>query len=53
MNKTIDPRTTRRRIPATDWQRNAARYATYKPVGTDGHWLVLERKPEFIKRAHT
>ena len=48
MNKPIDPRTTRRRIPVTEWQRNAARYATYKPVGTDGPWLVIERKPEFI-----
>ena len=47
---TIDPRTTRRRIPALEWARNAAKYATYRLVGRDGPtWVVIERKPEFIK----
>lgn len=47
---TIDPRTTRRRIPTLEWARNAARYATYRLAGRDGPtWVVIERKPEFIK----
>ncbi len=50
MNKTIDPRTTRRRIPALEWARNAARYATFRLAGRDGKdWVLIERKPEFIK----
>lgn len=47
--KHIDPRTTRRRLPALEWARNAARYATFRLVGKDGPWGVIERKPEFIK----
>ena len=56
MAQTIDPRTTRRRVPYARYNHNSALYATYRVIGYEGkgvnpdcpEYVVLEKKPEFI-----
>lgn len=56
MALTIDPRTTRRRVPYARFTRNSALYAAYRVIGYEGkgvnpdspEYVVLEKKPEFI-----
>lgn len=51
--KTIDPKTTRRRITMKEWTKNSALYATYKLIGNEqspqGMMCVIEKKPEFLQ----
>lgn len=54
MNKTIDPRTTRRTVAGPDYERNSALWSQYRVINrhvdpTTERLLtvVLEKKPEF------
>lgn len=57
--KTIDPRTTRRRILQREWDRNRALYAKYELVDVehvlsiagDQHWAVIQLKPEWCVKS--
>lgn len=54
----IDPRTTRRRVPFAEYQRNTALYAQYRILGTEGigydlatpRDVVIQKKDEFCVR---
>lgn len=49
MSKPTAPniRSTRQRISSFEWRFNAAKYATYRIVHSDGVWIILEKKLEF------
>lgn len=50
MKTSIDPRTTRRRVQTSHFHRNSALYASFRILGYEGEFVVLERTKESLEK---